>query len=125
MKQFNLEQYLRMKKEGKEPCIITRDGRIARIICTDKKGSQPVVAVILHTTDEEYSYSFTADGRVVKTQESNVDLFFASTKCKGWINIYKFSESSCGCIYNTEERARECGMKCDNYIATIPIEWEE
>ena len=35
MKQFNLEEYL--KDPNKK--VVTRDGRNARIVCTDRKGT--------------------------------------------------------------------------------------
>ena len=42
MRRFNLEEYL--KDTSKE--IITRDGRKARIICTDAKGDRPIIALV-------------------------------------------------------------------------------
>lgn len=42
MKQFSLSEYL---KDTTRP-IITRDGRSARIICTDRVGKWPIVALI-------------------------------------------------------------------------------
>jgi hypothetical protein len=42
MKQFNLEEYLANPSRK----VVTREGRSARIICTDAKEGYPVVALI-------------------------------------------------------------------------------
>lgn len=42
MKQFNLEEYLKNPSRK----VVTRDGRNARIICTDAKGKYPIVALM-------------------------------------------------------------------------------
>ena len=42
MKQFNLEEYL----ANPSMKVVTRDGRKARIICTDAKNNYPIVALI-------------------------------------------------------------------------------
>lgn len=123
MRRFNLEEYL--KDTSKE--IITRDGRKARIICTDAKGDRPIIALVERFDgDAEDSYSYTKDGNFCVDREHIVDLFFVSKKYEGWVNIYrdviKDSEPYCGKIFATEEEAKSKGV-CIS--ATLKIEWEE
>lgn len=127
MKQFDLEEYLRLKEEGKEPKIVTRDGRDARIICTDRQGSQPVVALVSQDVDYEEFYSFYANGLYTDNLETILDLFFAPTKRKGWVNVFdNGSVYRCGsAIFLTEEEAKTNGKKIKQYLTTVPIEWEE
>lgn len=128
MKPFNLEEYL------KNPCrkIVTRDGRSARIICTDKKDFQyPIVALVKTTQTNiiEEVYFYTADGSYLDKAESPRDLFFAPEKKEGWINLQK--DRDCrrgGIVYSTEQDAKEAvdvNEVNDDYITTIKIEWEE
>ena len=42
MRQFNLEEYLVNPSKK----VVTRDGRSARIICTDAKGKFPIIALV-------------------------------------------------------------------------------
>lgn len=59
------------------------------------------------------------------SNDSPFDLFMASEKKEGWINIYSNQiEWGLICyIYTTEERANK--NAADNRIACIKIEWEE
>lgn len=127
MKQFDLGEYLRLKKEGKEPKIVTRDGLPVRIICTDMKGVQPVVGLV-SCADYEQLYAFCSDGRYY-SYESNtgLNLFFAPTKRKGWVNVFdNGSVYRCGsAIFLTEEEAKTNGKKIKQYRTTVPIEWED
>ena len=83
MKEFNLDEYL--KDPSKK--VVTRDGREVRIICTDAKGDEPIVALLYNKNrDEENVYTYNRDGRVYKN-DSCLDLFFAPIKREGWVNI--------------------------------------
>lgn len=128
MKQFNLDEYL--KNPSKK--VVTRDGKSARIICTDYYGEKPIIAKIEGC---EHSYPFYEDGRFLSCREpSDSDLFFAPVKHEGWVNIYKAGaqRETLGClvtryvgssIWPTEEAAKTAADADD--IATIKIEWEE
>lgn len=130
MKQFSLEEYL----ENPDRKLVTRDGRNVRIICTDRKGvgidsPYPIVALIeCHDEIEtEAVMTFSYEGRQRSKSDSDVDLFFAPKE--GWINIYK---TKSGCVqtgevvvYDSKEEAEAKGKRCENYISTIKIEWEE
>ena len=109
--------------------IVTRDGYAARILCTDKKGKWPIVALV-YKGDEEDVVTYTRDGQkyIPKAEVSLNDLFFAPEKKEGWINIYKYnSEITPGSrVYNTKEEAESAiGSGLVDYISTIKIQWEE
>ena len=124
MKQFNLEEYLANPSKK----IVTREGKPARIICTDARGEYPVIALIEHYQETlDVTFSFTKDGKWdTNGTNSNKDLFFAPEKHEGWINLYKsgISWSLGTSIWQTEEEAKKWAGVAD-YITTIKIEWEE
>lgn len=84
MKQFNLEEYLK----NPERKIVTRDGRSARIICTDVK-KKPYYGVcynilyLVESKGEEDVFLVSKDGS--SSSGSNYDLFFAPEKHEGWV----------------------------------------
>ena len=115
---FNLEKYLANPHKK----LVTRDGRNARIVCTDAKGTYPIVALI-----EEGGYdnalSYTKDGKLYVGETNDYDLFFAPEKHEGWVNVYRdFDDVMCGSVFATEEDAK---CKAKTAIATVKIEWEE
>ena len=118
MKPFSLDEYIKNPNRK----VVTRNGRSARIICTDAKGNYPIVALI-----EEGGYdnalSYTKDGKLYVGETNDYDLFFAPEKHEGWVNVYRdFDGLMCGSVFATEEDAK-CNAK--TAIATIKIEWEE
>ena len=124
MKPFNLEEYL------KNPSlkVITRDGRNVRIICTDRKEIQPIIALVTKNEKEEVRFYY-QNGTWSDTNEWDLDLFFAPVKREGWINIYKgIIENHLPYVgqkvYKSKEEAirNKCG---DYYFTTLKIEWEE
>ena len=125
MKEFNLEEYL--KKPSQRG--VTRDGREVRIICTDAKNEEPIIALVYNDNrEEENVYTYNRDGYFYKDNDSCLDLFFTSTKREGWINIYrgKNDERTIGCLFKSEEEANLHKYdRASVYIKTIKIEWEE
>ena len=132
MKQFNLKEYL------KDPSrkVVTRNGEPVRIICTDANqvfsdriGNFPVVALITGNNNREFTYSYREDGLYEEGQSYSLDLFFATVKFKGWVNVYMTSDGThkrTGTdIYDTEEEARQNCTACGYYVETVPSEWEE
>ena len=119
MKQFNLAEYLKNPKKK----VVTREGRPVKIHCTNFTGAHPVIATI---GDEEYSYSFSRDGKFIRDMDgSRDDLFFAPEKHEGWANIYgKFLACD---IFPTKEEAEEYVKRvgAKDFVATAKIEWEE
>ena len=123
MKPFNLEEYLTNPSKK----VVTREGKPARIICTDAKFEKyPLVALITKKDGQEFIAIFDTLGKYHCRHYSYLDLFFASEKHEGWINLYKSGISwSLGTnIWQTEEEAKKWVGAAD-YATTIKIEWEE
>lgn len=127
MEQFSLEKYLANPSRK----VVTRDGRNARIICTDRRDlNYPIIALIETGSGEEVAYSHTKDGKHCTACSDIYDLFFAPEKHEGWVNLYKWLGKEytyhLGNVYNSKAEA-ENGSSNNNYkyIATIRIEWEE
>ena len=123
MKQFNLEKYL-VNPSRK---VITRDGKPVKIHCTNFASDQPIIATM---GDEEYSYSFSKDGRFIRGMyESCHDLFFVPEKHERWINVYRdrdMKTTNSGVkLYTSREEAEKVGKTNSYYITTAKIEWEE
>ena len=124
MKQFNLAEYL----ENPNRRIITKDGRNVRIICTDAKGNFPIIALVETYNGNETVLRLKENGYFYNDTENSSDLFFATEKKEGWINIYKINSiiSPGPRAYNTKEEAESAiSSNPVNYISTIKIKWEE
>ena len=122
MKEFNLEEF----KKNPSQKVVTRDGRKVRIICTDAKGDESIIALLYNKNrDEENVYTYNKEGIFYKDNDSCLDLFFDTNKREGWINIYSELEyrHPGENIFATKEDAIK--YKDINYIATVKIEWEE
>lgn len=116
LKEFDLES----AKSGKPVC--TRDGRKARIICFDRKGKQPIIALVIQDNGEEFIENYHLNGRfnVDDTFENDKDLMMLPEKKDGWVNVY----SNClGGPYESKEYALKQKMK--DCIDTVKISWEE
>ena len=126
MKQFSLEEYLKNPDQK----VITRDGRPVRIICTDRLGDKPIIALILSQDDKtEIAFSYTSNGFFnTYGVDDRDDLMFDPIKKKGWVNVYKypdFERPNCAYIYTTYEEAVSHGKTQKGYLTTTKIEWEE
>lgn len=125
MKEFSLEEYL--KNPDRE--VVTRDGRKVRIICTDRKGDTPIIALVYNANEgQEYGYAFYSDGKYFIDKDDEIDLFFAPEKHEGWIIINKWPDGerdTNGIIYDTELDIPNKPQVGTHRIATIKIEWEE
>ena len=121
MKPFNLEEYL------KNPSlkIVTREGKDARIICTDAKGNFPIIALVETHNDTEVAIRLSEDGHFYNYAEDSSDLFFATEKQEGWINLFRDPTDNgiyCSRIYPTKERAMD---SIGAFYTTIKVEWKE
>ena len=124
MKQFNLKEYL----ENSSRKIVTRDGRKVRIVCTDKNGSNPIVALVTkYIGVAEDVYLYTKNGEICESISTDSDLFFAPEKREGWVNLYRNASyaASAGCVFTSEKEAKESIYSPSRYVTTIKIEWEE
>ena len=125
MKQFNLEEYLTNPNKK----VITRDGRSARIICTNRLDkTYPVIALVKDDYTEK-CYSYSKFGKVYQyaNRDCELDLFFAPVKKSGWINLYRMNSiiSPGPRAYDTKEEAESAAGDKSDYISTIKIKWEE
>ena len=122
MKQFNLEEYLANPRK-----VITRDGRKARIICTDAKNDYPIVALIeMPNGREGHPFVYKKDGTCIIGEKLSCDLFFAPEKHERWVNLYKsgLGDYALGRdMYISKERAE--AVASSNCISTVKIEWIE
>ena len=123
MEQFSLEKYLKNPSRK----IVTREGKSARIICTDAKFEKyQVLALITKKDGQESLATFDTSGKSCSGCNSHLDLFFSPEKKEGWVNIYKsgFGWSLGTNIWQTEEEAKKWVGAAD-YTVTAKIEWEE
>ena len=125
MEQFSLEKYLANPSRK----VVTRDGRKVRIICTDRKSSYPIIALVENcdsNNENVYSYKENGLNSTFGRPEIN-DLFFAPEKHTGWINVYRNNDSHtyAGAVYDSQEDAEKRKVIDENYVTTIKIEWEE
>ena len=123
MKQFNLDEYLKNPSRK----VVTRDGRNVKILCTNYYSCYSVIAEI---EGLRFSNSFYPDGkfRALKDPSPN-DLFFATEKHEGWINVFEDVNNSSSYvgshIFKTKEDAEKVVKNYSVYKTTIKIEWEE
>ena len=121
MKQFNLDEYLKNPSMK----VVTRDGKSARIICTDRVAKEYKLVALVMKDGTESMCAYNTNGCVYKNDTHSLDLFFAPEKREGWVNVYKagFTRYTTASIWPTEERAKARAL--DGYIETVKIEWEE
>ena len=125
MKQFNLEEYLTNPTKK----VITRDGRSARIVCTNRLDENYPVLALVRNEDYEMCYSYTQSGKLYtyQTRDCEFDLFFAPEKKSAWINLYKMNSiiRLGPRAYDTKEEAESAAGDKSYYISTVKVEWEE
>ena len=126
MKKFSLDEYLKNPSRK----IVTRDGHNARIISTDRKSpTGHNIVVLLDYGSEEISTTCNNNGETefCSPFQSKGDLFFASEKREGWVNIYKYNSkiTTGSLVYNTKEEAESAKGNRSDYISTVKVEWEE
>nr|DAK52128.1 MAG TPA: hypothetical protein [Caudoviricetes sp.] len=126
MEKFDLEK----AKAGYPVC--TRDGHEARIICFDREGGNPIVALV-KDADNETIFSYDNMGRYDNDgREYMCDLFMKTIKQEAWINLYKDKDERLFpelILFKSEKEAKdrmESGEKSSRlYYKTVKIEWEE
>jgi hypothetical protein len=95
-----------------------RDGKPARIICTDRKGPHaPIVALVTFGDEKEIIRSYTAKGAYYSegTEHPN-DLVNISRTCKVWGIVFEFGEHKLlhASAYHTEEHRDEAFKLYEN-----------
>ena len=119
MKPFSLEEHLKNPKMK----VVTRDGRNAKIICTNFLSNKPIIAEI---EEDGCSLSYDENGRN-NNFSTPCDLFFSPEKHEGWVTLYRDRNMNLYTSnpFKSEETAINFGRMQDIYIKTIKIEWEE
>jgi hypothetical protein len=87
---FNLSEY---EKGGYE--VETRDGRSARIVCTDCMGSYPIIALVRENITCEDEHSYQSNGAFIENYNSSYDLFLKKQELeddKRWYDEQKCIE---------------------------------
>ena len=127
MEQFSLEKFL----ENPNRKVVTRDGRSARIICTNRLDENYPVIALVNDEYAEKCYGCSEFGKFAN-RDCELDLFFAPEKKIGQTNVYKYTFGGTHLgevIYNSKEEAENNAKvyetDINTYITTIKIEWEE
>lgn len=128
MKPFNLDEY---HKNPSKP-LVTRSGLGVRIVCDDAPGDFPIIAIIdkMSTVDNCVTHiAYRKEGWINPDgAPSPYDIFFATKKCEGWVNIFKGVNSDYyvgdSRIFESKEDAIEGGKDWSGYIP-VKIEWDE
>lgn len=123
MEPFNLKEYLKNPSVK----IVTRDGKPARIICTNKQNKKyPVVALVMEDSVEG-TFNFTEDGLVIAGDITKYDLFFIPERKEGWMIIYAANDNHMPypdtVIYKTKEEALKA-KRYTGYMGIAHVEWE-
>ena len=128
MKQFSLDEY---HKNPSKP-LVTRSGLSARIVCDDASGDFPIVAIIdkMSAVDNCVTHIAYRKNGLVNPDgiHSPYDLFFATKKYEGWVNVFKNDDGEnyvTYSVYKSKEEAEEDGKQYSGYITSIEIKWEE
>jgi hypothetical protein len=91
--------------------VQTRDGRKARIICSDRKTNSDfsIVVLITHEDDTERAATRRANGSLDPNIESNFDIINIPVERVGYVNYYGDRETCY--VYSTQSRADIAGSK--------------
>lgn len=123
MKPFNLDEYLKNPSRK----VVTRSGKPVIIHCTNYESDGPIIAEV---KGYNKSRSYRRNGRYYLYDDSHFDLFFATEKHEGWLNIYRSDE--CGFYmrgkspYTSKEEADKVAKaNPKTFFTTIKVEWEE
>lgn len=113
LKTFSLED----AKAGKPIC--TTDGKNVRIVCFDKIGAYPVIALVQEEGIETCHF-YSQDGKCADCG-NEYDLMMLREKKKGYVNIYS---NMIHATLEDADKARE-NANDSNYIETLEVEWKE
>ena len=122
MKQFNLEEYLKNPSRK----VVTKDGRNVRLVCTDKKGFNPILALVTrHDSIAEDIYLYTKNGELSEDNSTKSSLFFVPEKHERWVNLYKEDDNIYASMNTFKTKGEAETLSCSSCIATVKVEWEE
>ena len=112
LKTFSLEA----AKAGKPVC--TRSGKKVRIVCFDKVGVYPIIALVQEECMETCHF-YSEDGKCADSR-NDYDLLMLCEKKRGYVNIYS------NMVHETLDDADKVRKKANdsNYLYTLEVEWE-
>ena len=102
--------------------VQTRDGRKARIICNDRMGYSPLIALVSDKEGEETVQGYRADGTYYYNRGiPNDKRDLVNIPEKRWINLY---ERGPGDLYHKTKKDAEDTKAGDRgaYVRTIEVE---
>lgn len=117
MKPFNLQKAI----DGKP--IVTRDGKKVLDFHYFKNCVQYRQCVVVIEGNSGSLSEYDCNGRFLRNEESNFDLFMYEAPKTYYVNVYKSKHENIGLggMYNSKEEALELSHKDGTYIKTIEI----
>lgn len=101
-------------------CVTIASYNLSKQACCDF-----TVLALIHRADGD-SFVLVDESGKYSVHDSSFDLFMASKKREGWINIYQRKgerRKAAMTIYPSEEAAKSHILS--SHLATVKIEWEE
>lgn len=113
------------KNEQGQPICVNGNNEPIRIVCTDAKGCQPLVAMVLRC-GVETEHRYHRDGRFCEGRSpTEYDLKNIPQRVKRWVN---FSSGGACWNYDSEFGAREMARinehKIEYLAIAVPVEFE-
>ena len=100
----------------------TRDGRDARVICVDRAGKHPIVALVTDRQGYEHLYSYPSSGiRAPVDGDDPSELIPPKRSGTFWVNVYDGYPSSC---HGSKELALKNSFS-PTRLACVEVQWTE
>lgn len=116
MKKFDLEK----AKAGDK--VVTRDGREVRIVCFDRAGKHPMIALVKNDDGAEGLVTFSLDGNCCfDGEETPLDLFMAPKVVKHQAHLVLYP---CGAIEVYDEADKAIRVTNVHGAEYRLVEWE-
>lgn len=94
--------------------VTTRDGRPARIVCTDRKGSPGdalILALVENEGGVEHSYWYHINGAHYGAPRNNLDLVNVVAKTSTYQNVYAEKQRNRGHVGGNEFNSKENALR--------------
>jgi hypothetical protein len=75
--------------------VATRDGRPARIVCSDRKGGAPIIALVTNPDGTEGAFFFHPNGQSILFRNSPHDLVNIPERVSLFYNVYSGGARTC------------------------------
>lgn len=115
-----------MKFDPTKP-VRTRDGKPARIICTDRVGNYPIIALVQAANQEEV-LKYKSDGKFSGSDYAhpadleNIREKFTRTV---WLNVYSQGPSGDTAVHSSREAADRFALEDRIACVAVDLEFEE